>query len=39
MTYSEICTILFFEKNFQVVDPMKIQNFKLNLTHCSKRQN
>jgi hypothetical protein len=35
MTYNEICTILSFVKNFQVVNPMNIQNFKLNLTYYS----
>ncbi len=38
ITYSEICTILFFEKKNQVVNLVNIQNSKLNLTYYSKRQ-
>jgi hypothetical protein len=38
MTYSEICTILSFEKNFQLFNLMNIQNSKLNLTYNSKKK-
>jgi hypothetical protein len=38
MTYSEVCTILSFEKNFQVLNLMNIQNSKLNLTYYSHKK-
>jgi hypothetical protein len=36
MAYSEICTILSSENNFQLLNLMNIQNSKLNLTYYSK---